>query len=199
MLKAVYYSNYFSLKESNQPGTHKFTADQLKSIPIAGGSQQTIGDLLANVIGSLGENMAIPRGVGMTISGDKSTEQSRLTAYCHMSNAGNKAGLRNVTFGKYIAILRYRHLGNQKGSAAWQEQASRFTHQLCQHIVGMNPRRNLSLDAQPLAENPDDEKCLMRQGFLFDESVTVGSLLEQNEILVEDFIRVECGVEDDDE
>ncbi|VDO00195.1 unnamed protein product [Rodentolepis nana] len=185
------------LLEANQPGTRQFSEEDLKTIPnVVGSQRQTIGELLANVIGSLGENMAIPRGIGMALSGDKANELSHLIAYCHMSNAGIKKGFRNVVFGKYIAVLRYRHLNNQKGSAAWQEQASRFTQQLCQHIVGMNPCRNLSLEAIPQAENPDEEKCLLRQPFLFDESVAVGTLLEQNEILVEDFVRVECGVEE---
>ncbi len=69
--------------------------------------------------------------------------------------------------------------------------------QLCQHIVGMNPRPSLSLDDVPPAKNPDDEKCLLRQPFLLDESVNVGSLLEQHEIHLDDFIRVECGIEED--
>ncbi|VDL23709.1 unnamed protein product [Hymenolepis diminuta] len=186
--------------EANQPGTHMFSGDDLKAIPnVVGSQQQTIGELLANIIGSLGENMAIPRGVGMALSGDKANEFRYLTAYCHMSNTGIKKGVRDVVFGKYIAILRYRHMSNQKGSAAWHEQASRFTQQLCQHIVGMNPHRDLSLDAIPQAENPDEEKCLLRQGFLFDESVPVGTLLEQNEIVVEDFVRVECGVGDEED
>lgn len=61
----------------------------------------------------------------------------------------------------------------------------------------MNPHRSLALEDIPPAANPDEEKCLLRQGFLFDESVTVGALLEQNEIVLEDFVRVECGVEEE--
>nr|CDS28175.1 elongation factor Ts [Hymenolepis microstoma] len=98
-----------------------------------------------------------PRGGGLVI------------AYCHMSNAGVKKGFSNVVFGKYIAVLRYRHINNQEGSVAWQEQASRFTQQMCQRIVGMNQHRNLS----PQAENPDGEKCLLRQPLVFYESVAV--------------------------
>ncbi|KAM7535257.1 hypothetical protein Aperf_G00000101789 [Anoplocephala perfoliata] len=186
------------LLEANKSGTYRYSEEDLKIISVNGSQQKTIGELLARVIGSLGENMAIPRGVGITLSGDKTDEFSHLTAYCHMSNAGIKKVFREVVFGKYIAILRYRHVENQKGSLAWQDRASRFTHQLCQHIVGMNPRRSLALEDTPPAANPDEEKCLLRQTFLFDESVTVGTLLEQNEIVLEDFVRVECGVEEED-
>ena len=85
----------------------------------------------------------------------------------------------------------------KKGTSAWQDQASRVSHQLCQHIVGMNPRPSLAVDDTPPTTNPEDEKCLLRQPFLFDESVNVGGLLEQNEILLEDFVRIECGIEEE--
>lgn len=57
--------------------------------------------------------MAIPRGVGMTLSSDETTEISHLMAYCHATNAGLKRTVRDVQFGKYVAFLRYRHISNQ--------------------------------------------------------------------------------------
>ncbi|KAL5970990.1 Elongation factor Ts mitochondrial [Taenia solium] len=185
------------LSGKQEPGTHRFSEAALKILPYAGQSSKSVSDALVATIASVGENMAIPRGVGMTLSADEKTETSHLMAYCHATNAGLRRTVRDVHFGKYVAFLRYRHASNQKGTSAWQDQASRVCHQLCQHIVGMSPRPSLALDDVPPAANPDDERCLLRQPFLFDEAISVGGLLEQNEILLEDFVRVECGVEEE--
>ncbi|VDD75541.1 unnamed protein product [Mesocestoides corti] len=184
------------LSATRESGTYRLSEEVLKTIPYAS-SPKSISEALAEAVASLGENMAIPQGVGMTLSADKANEKSRLMAYCHMSTAGVKKGVRDVQFGKYVAIVRYRHINNLKGTLAWQEQASRVSHQLCQHIVGMNPRPGVSFDDTPPAKNPDEERCLLRQPFLLDESLSVAALLEQNEILLEDFVRVECGLEND--
>ncbi|KAL5108811.1 Elongation factor Ts mitochondrial [Taenia crassiceps] len=179
-----------------KPGTHRFSEEALKALPYTGQFSNSISDALVATMASVGENMAIPRGVGMALSAE-ATEISHLMAYCHATNAGLKRTVGDVHFGKYVAFLRYRHISNLKGTSAWQEQASRVCHQLCQHIVGMSPRPSLALDDVPPAANPDDERCLLRQPFLFDETISVGSLLEQNEILLDDFVRVECGVEEE--
>ncbi|VDM35866.1 unnamed protein product [Hydatigera taeniaeformis] len=180
-----------------EPGTHRFSEDFLKTLPYAGQLSKSVSDVLVATVASVGENIAIPRGIGMILPADKVTEVSHLMAYCHATNVGRRKTAHDVHFGKYVAFLRYRHISNQKGTLAWQDQASRVCHQVCQHIVGMSPLPSLALDNVPPATNPDDERCLLRQPFLFDEAITVGGLLEQNEILLEDFVRVECGVEDE--
>ncbi|KAH9284816.1 Elongation factor Ts, mitochondrial [Echinococcus granulosus] len=185
------------LSGTREPGTHRFSEESLKTLPYAGQFSKSISDALVATIASVGENMAIPRGVGMTLSADKTAEISHLMAYCHATNAGLKRTVRDVHFGKYVAFLRYHHISNRKGTPAWRDQASQICHQLCQHIVGMSPRPSLALDDVPPAANPDDERCLLRQPFLFDEAISVGELLEQNEILLDDFVRVECGVEEE--
>ncbi len=85
----------------------------MKGLSYAGSSsKQSIGEALSNAVGSVGENMAIPRGVGMILS-ESTDEHSRLMAYCHMSTAGTKRRVGDVQFGKYVAIVRYRPVNGE--------------------------------------------------------------------------------------
>lgn len=84
----------------------------MKGLPYPGEPGKSIGEALAGIIGSVGENMAIPRGVGMILSDKEANQQSRLMAYCHMSTAGGKKRVGDVQFGKYVAIVRYRPIAN---------------------------------------------------------------------------------------
>lgn len=54
--------------------------------------------------------------------------------------------------------------------------------QLCQHIVGANPKS--------IEEGSD---TLVNQHFLFDGSVTVGDLLQKNSVQVTRFVRYALG------
>ena len=65
--------------------------------------------------------------------------------------------------------------------------------QLCQHIVGMNPK---SL-GNPDAEDKDKDKNtqLLHQEFLMDSDVSVIQWLTENGIQVKDFVRFQCGEE----
>ena len=85
----------------------------MKSIPSVDSPPKLLSDVLLAVVASTGENMCISRGIGFTLSPNRDTEASRLMAYCHSSNASLKQGVREVRFGKYVAIVRYRHIGNQ--------------------------------------------------------------------------------------
>ncbi|VDP84844.1 unnamed protein product [Echinostoma caproni] len=152
-----------------------------------------LSDAVAIVVGAVGENIAVRRAIGLHNPGDP----SRLASYAHISTDGVKSGIRDVKFGKYAAIIRYRPVGDQVASAAWHERASRLGKQLCQHIVGMNPRPGLDLTSP--ADDPDEEKCLLLQPFFLDDTVRVGEHLNRNEIVLEEFIRAECGQDDSDE
>ncbi|OON19674.1 putative translation elongation factor Ts, partial [Opisthorchis viverrini] len=174
-------------------GKSIWNSDELMALTIPN-SAGTVSDNMAVAIGAIGENMAIRRAVGLRTS-DIPDCTSRLASYIHISTAGIRPSIRDVKFGKYAAVVRYRPAGNQPASPAWQERASRLGEQLCQHIVGMNPRPGLEI-TEP-AEDPEEEQCLLLQPFFLDENIRVGEHLTRNDMILEDFIRVECGQEDE--
>lgn len=83
----------------------------------------------------------------------------------------------------------------QPANDPWYERASRLGRQVCQHIVGMNPNPGLESVENPAAD-PEEEKSLLLQPFLLDETICVGEHLSRNEMVLEDFVRVECGEDD---
>lgn len=169
-----------------------WNTDELSSLVLPDCGSR-VSDKLVSVIGTLGENMAVRRGIGMSTYG--SHGPSYLAMYSHISGGDIKPGIREVQFGKYAAVVRYRPTGEQPPSAAWNERAARLGKQLCQHIVGMNPRPGLDI-TEPAAD-PDEEKCLLLQPFLLDENIRVGDHLSRNDMVLEDFVRIECGQEDE--
>ncbi|KAL7060296.1 hypothetical protein AAHC03_09764 [Spirometra sp. Aus1] len=186
------------LQKSGSDGLQHFRTESLLDLPVTTArGTQSLSSVLADCVHSVGENMAVSRAVGMKLLPDEKT--SKIMAYCHMSTAGaTKRNLRNVQFGKYVAFIRYRLKAADESSASLgrQDRASQVGLQLCQHIVGMNPRPGLSLS--PPAENPDDERCLLLQKFLLDESIDIRTLLELNNIHLEEFLRMECGQDDEE-
>ncbi|KAF6778163.1 hypothetical protein AHF37_02758 [Paragonimus kellicotti] len=168
-----------------------WTATELNALVLPNAS--TVSDQTAVVIGSVGENMAVRRGLGWHVP-NGSENASRLAAYTHVSTTGIRSGIRDVKFGKYASLIRYRPMGDQSSTPAWRERAARLGKQLCQHIVGMNPRPGLEI-TEPNA-NPEEEQCLLLQPFFLDENVRVGEHLMRNDMILEDFIRVECGQDD---
>lgn len=90
--------------------------------------------------------------------------------------------------GKFGALLAYR--------APHDEETTKVSRQICQHIVGMNPKKIGNDDDVP-EKNSDDEKCLIYQDYVLDESFKVGQILREFGIEVVDFRRIECGERDE--
>ncbi|KAA3680121.1 elongation factor Ts [Paragonimus westermani] len=102
---------------------------------------------------------------------------------------------RNEQFQTFVANLTETVMNEFKSpTPAWRERAARLGKQLCQHIVGMNPRPGLEI-TEPNA-NPEEEQCLLLQPFFLDENIRVGEHLMRNDMILEDFIRIECGQDD---
>jgi len=187
---------------ANESETHRMNHASLGNLPLISSSSncKSLSDLLSFTIGSVGENMAVTRAVGMNLM-ENQENCSQLAAYCHISSAGMHASVRGVRFGKYVSLLRYRPtMATQTtGIKEWEERASKVAVKLCQHIVGMNPQpRLLELSAVP-AKNPDDERCLLRQAFLLDESLSVDALLKRHDMGLEDFVRLELCLDEEAE
>ncbi|CAH8460136.1 unnamed protein product [Heterobilharzia americana] len=158
-------------------------------------NNSTLQDIVAAAIGSIGESIRLRRAVGICVPDN--SKSSRLAIYSHVSTEGIVQGIREVRFGKYAAVIRYRPLNNKPANDAWHERAARLGRQVCQHIVGMNPNPDLEHVEHPTPDS-GEEKCLLLQPFLLDETISVGEHLLRNEMVLEDFVRVECGENDRD-
>lgn len=132
------------------------------------------------MIGAVGENATLRRGFCLKVA----EPSVRLFAYAHPS--GNVKN--DVMLGRVASIVAVRQIQPNQDEASINE----IGRGLCQHIVGMNPKRIGSPDDQP-AKDSDDEECLIHQEYLQDETVTVKEVLEESGLEVIQFKRFECG------
>ena len=74
-----------------------------------------------------------------------------------------------------------------------EEEIEEIGKQLAQHIIGLNPQ---TIEPKPGAEaqGEDGPTALLEQQFIFDEDITVSEYLNDSNIKVLDFIRIECGI-----
>lgn len=139
----------------------------------------SLSDKVALMIGTVGENATLRRGFCL-----KATEPSiHLYAYAHPSGTINNS----VLLGRVAGIVALRQVVPRDDVSL--DEVGRG---LCQHIVGMNPKRIGSSDDEP-AQESDDEECLIHQEYLDDQTVTVKEILEESGVEVVDFKRFECG------
>ncbi|XP_074658122.1 elongation factor Ts, mitochondrial-like [Tubulanus polymorphus] len=161
-----------------------FDKSRIASLPCDGA--ETVSDAIALVIGNIGENMAPRRGVVM-----RAADGFELASYVH-SAGPESASSGACQLGKYCAVVSYRRTASPPDGARFKTEE--LARQLCQHIVGMNPDRVGSPDDDDEPDsNKDDEKRLLFQEFLMDESITVKEFLEQNSLEISDFVKFQCG------
>jgi len=189
------------------------SGDQLANLPLA--ESRPIKDETAVSIGEVGENIKNRRAVSF-----RATAPVRLAGFTHPLPEGTADKLKDVVqMGRYGAIVAFKPTG-QGQETRNQSRMQEIGRQLCQHIVGMNPREigqmKSKLEPPPEAEAPaqpaqpgqegdidptvqlypeSDETTLLNQEFLLDPDVTVGEFLLENAVEVLDFIRYECGEE----
>lgn len=137
---------------------------------------KSLGDHLALMIGNLGENSSIRRGLCI-----QTNDNIKLYGYAHPAQLEDKP----ILAGKYGAIV-----------AVKESKPNSIGKNLCQHIVGLNPRKIGVVGIDKPAENIDDETCLIYQEFLSNPEYTVQEVLEENGVEVVDFVRFECGEAD---
>lgn len=152
-------------------------AEQLKSLPASDG--KPLADHLALMIGNVGENATLRRAI--CFKGDTGV---RLTGYVHPSSNQTSP----IMLGKFGALLAYKSDRN--------ETTDKISRQICQHVVGMNPKK-VGCEKDKPNKNNDEETCLIYQDFVMDESTKVGEVLKEYGIEVVDFKRVECGDHED--
>lgn len=127
-------------------------------------------------IETIKENITFGRAIGFRVSGGPGIALHGCTHPIATIN-------ENVFYGKYGAIVALRNTGGA---------VSDIPKNLCQHIVGMNPKRI----GQPGVDEPnadaDNEECLLFQEFVLDPSKTMAEVLTENQIEVLDFHRFGC-------
>ncbi|XP_055594360.1 elongation factor Ts, mitochondrial isoform X1 [Uranotaenia lowii] len=158
-------------------------AESLKQLILEDG--KSLGDHLALMIGTVGENASLNRAVCF-----KAPKDVQLTGYVHPAPA-EELSAEAPQFGKYGSILAYRNTNpDSNGEVA---------KKVCQHVVGMKPEKIGVKDRDEPAKDKDDETCLIYQEYLADPSYTVGEILDGNNLEVVDFQRFECGEKVKDE
>lgn len=149
-------------------------SEQLKSLKAPDG--KSLNDHLALMIGTVGENAALKRAICLKVSNG-----IQLAGYAHPS--GNSAN--NVHFGRLAGLVALKSL-------AGTSNVEDVGRKLCQHVVGMNPKKIGGPNDEP-ATNKDEETCLIHQEYLLNDELSIKELLDENRVEVVDFKRFECG------
>ncbi|EFA03187.2 elongation factor Ts, mitochondrial [Tribolium castaneum] len=149
-------------------------SDQMKAFLATDG--KSLADHLALMIGTVGENASLKRGLCV-----KAPSDVHLVGYVHPSGSDG-----SVLLGKIGGLIALKQLSSKCADL------DEIGKKLCQHIVGMNPQKIGTSDDEP-AKDKEEEVCLIHQEFLLDDSVTVKEVLDEHEIEVVDFKRLECG------
>lgn len=147
-------------------------------MPLPVQREQTLGDLVAQAVGNLGENVVVSRGCVMAAT------KGLLCGFVYNNVASAELA---VAMGTYGALL---HMLPDTGEAFSNlESVQTLGNRICQHIVGMNPEV-VKLGSKGIE---DPSKALLSQEYLLDQSVTVGDLLEKNKAKVTKFVRYSLG------
>lgn len=150
--------------------------DDIMPLPVQGG--QTVGDLVAQAVGNLGENLVISRGCVMAAS------KGVLCGFVYNNMASAESAVNMGTYGALLHLLP-----NTGEDFSDSEPVQTLGNRICQHIVGMNPEV-VKLGNKGVK---DPSKALLSQEYLLDQSVTVGDLLEENKAKATKFVRYSLG------
>lgn len=157
--------------------------EEVNKISVAG--QQTLGDLVAQQVGNIGENIALRRAAFLQTSSPSGV----IGSYVHSMQGLGKVG--DCSVGKFAALVSVLPNGVDIDPQSMTEIGQR----LSQHVVGMKPLKIGDPEQDNPSSNKDDEKCLIFQEFLMDDTKTAGQYITENSITVADFMRFECGEE----
>ncbi|XP_021185900.3 elongation factor Ts, mitochondrial isoform X1 [Helicoverpa armigera] len=148
-------------------------SEQLANLSTEGGKK--LSEELALFIGTVGENAVLRRAECWKAN----NSDVKIAGYTHPAPATPA----EYSAGKYGALLAYRQASDTED----------IGRQLCQHIVGMAPRKIGDKEKDHPAKDSDDETCLIYQEYLLDPAYTVEEVLQQHKVEVIDYIRFSCG------
>ena len=166
---------------------------------------ETVTDQVVAAIGMVGENMAIPRatffraddrqtiGCFVHSAGALVTTSTNRSISFHVLSLRAGASVSNVNcnLGKYGAavVIRPFDMSVQLPKIEMQQVA----RNLAQHVVGLKPTEiGSSLDKRKTPKD-EEETRLLFQEYLLDSDLTVSEYCSQMNVIVDDFIRFECG------
>ncbi|XP_071101157.1 elongation factor Ts, mitochondrial-like [Haliotis cracherodii] len=168
------------------------------------GEGQTLADVVALEVGSVGENMSLRRAVHL-----RAAENNFLSSYVHVSGPDINTN-SECKLGKFGSLLELQDLpvesedthdsssssDSDSDSSSEEEEAPLTREEACrqlgQHVVGMNPRRIGKEEDEP-SKSKDEEDKLIFQEFLMNPSLSVKDMLKKNHLAVKEFVRFECG------
>lgn len=150
--------------------------EELKRAPVTG-TGKPLQEHINQAIETIKENITFGRAIGFRVApGVLLHGCTHPFATIHDS----------VSYGRYGALIA---LKSHAGSAS---SLGDVPKNLCQHIVGMNPKRIGKVGVDEASADSENEECLIHQEFVLDPSVTVGELLQVNQIELLDFHRFGC-------
>ncbi|XP_048238030.1 elongation factor Ts, mitochondrial-like isoform X2 [Haliotis rufescens] len=170
------------------------------------GEGQTLADLVALEVGSVGENMSLRRAVHL-----RAADNNFLSSFVHVSGPDINTN-SECKLGKFGSLLELQDLpvesedtrdsssssdsDSDSDSSSEEEEAPLTREEACrqlgQHVVGMNPRHIGKEEDEP-SKSKDEEDKLIFQEFLMNPSLSVKDMLKKNHLAVKEFVRFECG------
>lgn len=168
---------------SGSSSVHKELLDGNKLSSLCAPDGKTLADHVALNIGLLGENMTLKRAVLVSAN-----ENIHLSGYSHPAPKDQTETL----LGKYGAIVAT----SSKDQQPLSEEQRTLSRQLCQHVVGMNPKSIGNTETDQPQANADDETVLIYQEYILDSETRVEEVLQEGNVNVLDFVRFECGETD---
>ena len=135
---------------------------------------KSLSDHSALTIGLIGENINIRRALCMSVQ-----PGVHLYGCIHPTSVNPVSSL----FGRYGAFVVLKS----------DKKKNILGMQLCQHIIGMNPTKIGDAKVDQPHDNVDDEPVMLYQEFLFDPSISIQQLLQNEQTEILDFVRFEMG------
>lgn len=169
--------NYVNeLPESDLLSRTEFQEESLKNLTLNG---KKLLDEMALMIGLVGENAALRRAICFKVP-----DTIQLAGMAYPTQSNDLAPENTVQLGSYGTII-----GFKSPNTIPQE----LKKNLCLQVVGLNPVKVGNEEKDKPNADKDEETCLIYQEYLFDPSISVGTLLQDNQIKIVDYQRFKCG------
>lgn len=182
LVSAITQATFKNLSPKFLSATNLASCDFLMSDSILNVEEDSVSgnvaDRVAAMVGHLQEKITVPRGCTLSCT------EGLLCA--HIYNNSSLKSESEVEVGTYGTVL---HMISEDGSEPLTtrgdvKELKLLGERVCQHIVGVSPFE------EGLANT---SQALLAQRFLFDDTFTVGELLQRNGVSVTRFIRYALG------
>lgn len=158
----------------------EFNSEQLGAFQASVNSK--LSDVLAINIGQIGENMSLRRGAALC----STNNNIKFSGSTHPQNV-----VEGALLGKYAAVFAYEESTPSPELTELTEvlNIENLPKQLCQHIIGMNPKTIERIETS----SGEEETALYHQEFLAHPEYTVKEVLSHVGWQIKGFLRYECG------